>query len=201
MLFGHSTWDAVTTNVRAAEPDLTAVMDYPGQDYFDKFSVTDLGITPENTLKGYSDKGFHFKIAPERQVDVHISGPGAGASKIKTTLGPGDEIYRSGVDDKTHVKIGGVEQVFPGENETYYINFTNPLTVEPTGTDGDTGAGDVDDGTDDTGTGTDVTTQTDTATAVTEETKFEFPTKLAAIGGIILIGGFAATKMRKKRSI
>lgn len=56
MLFGHSTWDAVTTNVRAAEPDLTKVVDYPGQDYFDKFSVTDLGITPENTLLGKYDK-------------------------------------------------------------------------------------------------------------------------------------------------
>ena len=186
MLFGHSTWDAVTTNVRAAEPDLTAVMDYPGQDYFDKFSVTDLGITPESTLKGSSDKGFHFVVAPERQVDVHISGPGAGASKIRATLGPGDSIKRSGVDDKTIVKIGGVEQVYPGENSTYYINFTNPLTVDPTGTDGDTDAGDAD-----------VTTQTETVTTVAPS-ESKFPVKLLAIGGIVVIGGLAATKMRKR---
>lgn len=194
MLFGHSTWDAVTTNVRAAEPDLTKVVDYPGQDYFDKFSVTDLGITPENTLLGKRDKGFHFTVAPERQVEVHISGPGAGASKIKATLGPGDEIKRSGVDDKTIVKVGGVEQVYPGEDATYYINFVNPMTVEPTGTDGETDADDTDDGSDD---DTGVTTQTETVTAV-ETSESKFPTKLAAIGGIILIGGFAVTKMRKR---
>ncbi len=194
MLFGHSTWDAVTTNVRAAEPDLTAVMDYPGQDYFDKFSVTDLGITPESTLKGYSDKGFHFVVAPERQVDVHISGPGAGPSKIKATLGAGDSIRRDGTNDKTIVKIGGVEQVYPGEDSTYYINFVNPLTVEPTGTDGDTGAGDTDDGSDDdtevTATATDVTKVDDAKSGLT--------TKLAVVGGIIIIGGIAATKMRKR---
>ena len=169
-------------------------MDYPGQDYFDKFSVTDLGITPESTLKGYSDKGFHFVVAPERQVDVHISGPGAGPSKIKATLGAGDSIRRDGTNDKTIVKIGGVEQVYPGEDSTYYINFVNPLTVEPTGTDGDTGAGDTDDGSDDdtevTATATDVTKVDDAKSGLT--------TKLAVVGGIIIIGGIAATKMRKR---
>jgi len=194
MLFGHSTWDAVTTNVRAAEPDLTKVVDYPGQDYFDKFSVTDLGITPENTLLGKYDKGFHFVVAPERQVEVHISGPGAGPSKIKATLGPGDSIRRSGVDDKTIVKVGGVEQVYPGEDKTYYINFVNPMTVEPTGTDGETDADDTDDGSED---GTDVTTQTETVTAVAPS-ESKFPTKLLAIGGIVAIGGIAAMKMRKR---
>jgi len=188
MLFGHNTWDAVTTNVRAAEPDLTEVVDYPGQDYFTRFSVTDLGITPEKTLRGKYDKGFHFTVAPERQVEVRISGPGAGPSTVKAILGPGDESKRSGVDDETIVKIDGVETVYPGENDTYYINFVNPMTLEPTGTDGETDADD-----------TDVTTQTETVTAVAPAGS-AFPTKYAAIGGIALIGALAVTRMGKRKA-
>jgi len=188
MLFGHNAWDAATTNVRSAEPDLTKVVDYPGQDYFTRFSVTDLGITPENTLLGKYDKGFHFTVAPERQVEVRISGPGAGPSTVKAILGPGDEIKRSGVDDKTIVKIGGVETVYPGENDTYYINFVNPQDLTPTGTDGDTDADDAD-----------VTTQTGDVTAVAPS-ESKFPTKLAAIGGIALIGVLAITKMGKRKA-
>ena len=141
MLFGHNAWDAATTNVRSAEPDLTKVVDYPGQDYFTRFSVTDLGITPENTLLGKYDKGFHFTVAPERQVEVRISGPD-----------DHDDGTTADVDD------------------------------------------DVDDAADDgSETGTDTTGETTGQTSASK-----FPTKLAAIGGIVVIGGLAATKMRKR---
>ena len=74
MLFGHSTWDAVTTSVHGAEPDLTKVVDYPGKVSFTKFHVTDLGITPEST-RGQIRQGIPLRSPPERQVEVHISGP------------------------------------------------------------------------------------------------------------------------------
>ena len=179
-----------------AEPDLTQVMDYPGQDYFDKFAVTDLTITPEMTLVGAADKGFHFKVAPNRQVTVHITGPGSGAQTVKATLGAGDSIKRSGVNDKTIVNIGGVETTYTGANERYFINFTNPLDVTPTGTDGSTDAGSTSDSGDDAADTTDDSTLV--IAPVAPPSKSKFPTKLVAIGGIILIGGLAATKMRKR---
>ena len=179
-----------------AEPDLTQVMDYPGQDYFDKFAVTDLTITPEMTLAGSADKGFHFKVAPNRQVTVNITGPGSGAQTVKATLGAGDSIKRSGVNDKTIVSIGGVETTYAGANERYFINFTNPLDVTPTGTDGSTDAGSTSDSGDDAADTTDDSTLVIAPVAPATESKV--PTKLVAIGGIILIGGLAATKMRKR---
>jgi len=179
-----------------AEPDLTQVMDYPGQDYFDKFAVTDLTITPERTLVGSADKGFHFKVAPNRQVTVNITGPGSGAQTVKATLGAGDSIKRSGVNDKTIVNIGGVETTYTGANERYFINFTNPLDVTPTGTDGSTDAGSTSDSGDDAADTTDDSTLV--IAPVAPPSKSKFPTKLVAIGGIILIGGLAATKMRKR---
>lgn len=182
-----------------AEPDLTQVMDYPGQDYFDTFSVTDLTLTPEMTLRGAADKGFNFKVAPNRQVQVHITGPGSGAQTVKATLGAGDSIKRSGVNDKTIVNIGGVETTYEGSNEHYYINFVNPLDVTPTGTDGTTDSDSTSDSGDDAADTTgDLTTATATDVTKVSDTTSTFPTKLVAIGGIILIGGFAVTKMRKR---
>ena len=181
-----------------AEPDLTKVMDYPGQDYFDKFAVTDLTITPERTLEAARDKGFHFKVAPNRQVTVNITGPGSGAQTVKATLGAGDSIRRSGVNDKTIVNIGGVETTYAGADERYFINFTNPLDVTPTGTDGTTDADSTSDSGDDAADTTDDLTATATDVSKVSDTESKFPTKLVAIGGIILIGGVAVTKMRKR---
>jgi len=131
-MFGHNVFDSYhgSTRTYAAEPDLTQVQDYHPE-AFSRFTVTDLTITPEKTLKGSSSKGFHFTTKGTHAIKVKITGPGAGTMPSSwVTLGPGDSFYRSGTDDKMHhVTAAGVKTTYSGANSEYYINWANPIEM------------------------------------------------------------------------
>lgn len=191
-MFGHGVFDGF-----AAEPDLTTVTSWPG-DFLDRKSVTDL--TVENgRLRGRNDKGFHFSTKDNTGVTISLSGAGASpdGSVVTVNLGPGEQFKRSGVDDiNKHVKADGTVVEYPGSNNAYYIDFSNPLTVDPTGTDGSTDSESTTDETSTTETKQVVPTSTTPTTPPAETGK---SMKVLAIGGIVVIGGIAAMGVMKKR--
>lgn len=190
-MFGHGVFDGF-----AAEPDLTTLTNFPS-DYMGRVSVTDL--TVENgRLRGSASKGFHFDTKDNTGVTISLSGPGASAdgSVVTVNLGPGESFKRSGVDDiNKHVKADGTVVEYPGANNSYYIDFSNPTTVDPTGTDGST---DSDSTTDETAT-TD-TEQVTTTTTTSPPAETGKSMKILAIGGIVVIGSVAAMGALKRRA-
>jgi len=235
-MFGHGVFDSYHGSSRtfSAEPDLSTVIDYY-PDAFSRFQVTNLGVTPEKTLKGHKDYGFHFTTKPTHSIKVRITGPGAGTMPSSwLTLGPEDQFYRSGVTDEMHhVTAGGVTTTYDGANSTYYINWANPVEMcadvnSNTNTDGTCAAGcvsgfeedstgtcipavDTSGGTDpDAGTGTGSggtggavgTGESHPMIAPVDSTTTKKKSKLipiVAVGGIVVIGVFAAMKMKKKK--
>ncbi len=230
-MFGHSVFDSYHGSTPAAfrsyaaEPDLDTLIDYHPE-AFSRFSVTDLGVTPEKTLKGYASKGFHFTTKGTHAIKVKITGPGAGAMPSSwVTLGPGDSFYRSGTDDRMHhVTAGGVKTTYNGADAEYYINWANPVEMcadanSNTGSDGSCAAGcvsgfeedatgtcvpvvDTSGGTNpDAGTGSGSTSGTATVTPVQSSTKKSKLIPIIAVGGIVVVGAVAAMKMKKKKKV
>ena len=225
-MFGHGVFDSYHGSSRtfSAEPDLSTVIDYY-PDAFSRFQVTDLTITPEKTLKGSAAKGFHFTTKGTHSIKVKITGSGAGTMPSSwVTLGPGDSFYRSGTDDKMHhVTAGGVTTTYDGANSTYYINWANPVEMcadvnSNTNTDGTCAAGcvsgfeedstgtcipvvDTSGGTDpDAGNGSGESEPAIVSIAPTSgATKKSKLIPIVAVGGIVVIGVFAAMKMKKKK--
>jgi hypothetical protein len=221
-MFGHNVFDSYhgSTRTYAAEPDLTQVQDYHPE-AFSRFTVTDLTITPEKTLKGAGEKGFHFTTKGTHSIKVKITGPGAGTMPSSwVTLGPGDSFYRSGTDDKMHhVTAAGVKTTYNGADSTYYINWANPVemcadTNSNTNADGTCAAGCVS-GFEEDATGTCVPAATGgTGGAGTQHNIDSSPIQIAptsggtkkskmipmlAVGGIVVVGAVAAMAMKKKK--
>lgn len=181
MLFGHNTWDAVTT------------------EGFETNAPISEGITAPEMVSG-------MPIYVITEMDNEINGRKYLIDFSNAGTGPKSRAEISVASAKASAKNPPAAFGVPSG---YWLDTTNPVEYTPddSATDDGTTADvdeDIDDASDDgSEDGADVTTQSSTATAVSTEPSAttsgsKFPTKLLAIGGIVAIGGVAAMKMRKK---
>jgi hypothetical protein len=185
MLFGHNTWDAVTT------------------EGFETNAPISDGITAPKVV---SSGAHSMPIYVITEMDNEINGRKYMIDFSNAGKGPKSRAEISVASAKASAKNPPAGFGVPSG---YWLDTTNPVEYTPddSATDDGTTADvdeDIDDASDDgSEDDSDNTTQSSTGTAVSTEPSAttsgsKFPTKLLAIGGIVAIGGVAAMKMRKK---
>ena len=168
MLFGHNAWDAVTT------------------DGFETNAPISDGIQAPAMVNG-------MPIYVITEMDQPINGRKYKIDFSNAGLGTQSRVELTVEDAKASAANPPASWNLPSG---YWLDKTEPYSRPDDHDDGTTA--DVDDDVDDAAddgseTGTDTTGETTGQTSASK-----FPTKLAAIGGIVVIGGLAATKMRKR---